>query len=179
MGKRSEFERKPRDFYPTPDKAIAPLLPHLPINTRFVEPCAGDYCLAAFLETHGHKCVAAFDIEPQDPRVSQGNALSWEPSVDIGVESMITNLPWSRPLLHPLIDRLSARLPLWILLDADWLFTQQSAPMSKYLRKIVACGRVKWIPDSKHQAKDNVAWMLFDQTGVHTGQTEFIGRVAQ
>ena len=29
MGKRSDFERIPRDFYPTPYKAVLPLLPHL------------------------------------------------------------------------------------------------------------------------------------------------------
>ena len=30
MGKRSNFERNPRDFYPTPKEAVIPLLPHLP-----------------------------------------------------------------------------------------------------------------------------------------------------
>ena len=30
MGKRSDFERKPRDFYPTPMEAVEPLLEHLP-----------------------------------------------------------------------------------------------------------------------------------------------------
>ena len=29
MGKRSNFERLPRDFYPTPFSAVAPLIPHL------------------------------------------------------------------------------------------------------------------------------------------------------
>jgi len=30
MGKRSNFERKPRDYYQTPFEAVKPLLPHLP-----------------------------------------------------------------------------------------------------------------------------------------------------
>ena len=42
MGKRSDFERKPRDFYPTPREAIEPLIPHLPETGLFAEPCAGD-----------------------------------------------------------------------------------------------------------------------------------------
>jgi len=30
MGKRSDFERVERDFYPTPLDAVKPLIPHLP-----------------------------------------------------------------------------------------------------------------------------------------------------
>ena len=29
MGKRSDFERRPADFYPTPAKAVVPLVPFL------------------------------------------------------------------------------------------------------------------------------------------------------
>ena len=29
MGKRSNFPRVPRDFYPTPFEAVPPLVPHL------------------------------------------------------------------------------------------------------------------------------------------------------
>jgi len=29
MGKRSTFERRPGDFYPTPANAVSPLIPHL------------------------------------------------------------------------------------------------------------------------------------------------------
>ena len=45
MGKRSDFERKPRDFYPTPMEAVEPLLPHLPEGFKFAEPCAGNGAL--------------------------------------------------------------------------------------------------------------------------------------
>ena len=44
MGKRSNFERREADFYPTPRAAVLPLIPHLRgsgIRT-FAEPCAGD-----------------------------------------------------------------------------------------------------------------------------------------
>jgi len=34
MGKRSSFERAPRDFYPTPAEAVTPLLAHLPAACR-------------------------------------------------------------------------------------------------------------------------------------------------
>ena len=41
MGKRSNFERIEKDFYPTPYKAILPLLPHLSKDVWFYEPCCG------------------------------------------------------------------------------------------------------------------------------------------
>ena len=42
MGKRSDFDRIPRDYYPTPKAAVGPLLPHLLPATLFIEPCAGE-----------------------------------------------------------------------------------------------------------------------------------------
>jgi hypothetical protein len=41
MGKRSEFKRLVRDAYDTPAEAVAPLLPWLRPDARFIEPCAG------------------------------------------------------------------------------------------------------------------------------------------
>ena len=40
MGKRSDYERVERDFYPTPWQAVEPLIPHLPKEFVFAEPCA-------------------------------------------------------------------------------------------------------------------------------------------
>ena len=47
MGKRSNFERREADFYPTPRAAVVPLIPYIlgsGIRT-FAEPCAGDGAL--------------------------------------------------------------------------------------------------------------------------------------
>ena len=38
MGKRSNFERVPRDFYPTPIEAVYPLLEHLEEDFLLVTP---------------------------------------------------------------------------------------------------------------------------------------------
>jgi hypothetical protein len=49
MGRRSSFERREGDFYPTPLAAVKPLIPHLRaagIN-RFAEPCCGEGDLAS------------------------------------------------------------------------------------------------------------------------------------
>ena len=72
MGKRSDYERVERDFYPTPWQAVEPLIPHLPKNFAFAEPCAGDGALVRHIETliEGAWCSWASDIEPQTQRYS-------------------------------------------------------------------------------------------------------------
>lgn len=172
MGKRSSFERIERDYYPTPREAVLPLVPHLPPSFSFTEPCAGDGALIDHIEavTRG-SCYWAFDIHPMAEDVEHGDALA----MDIcGTEFIITNPPWDRKILHPLIERLSDLAPTWLLFDADWMHTRQSAPFMPRLRKIVSVGRVKWIPDSKMTGKDNCAWYLFDKPSDEP--TVFVGR---
>ena len=171
MGKRSNFERVERDYYPTPYEAVVPLLEHLMPNTFFVEPCAGDGRLIGHLLEHGHICISACDIEPRRDWIANGDALNAE----IGVaDCFITNPPWDRRILHPLIDHLSAQAPTWLLFDADWMHTKQAAPYMDRLEAIVSVGRVKWIEGSKMTGKDNCCWYLF--TNTPNNHTEFYGR---
>lgn len=163
MGKRSDFERVPRDFYPTPREAVLPLIPHLPQDHFwFDEPCAGNYALVNHIEkeTKG-ECCLAYDIDPQSPFVVKADILTDRIALKSGL--IITNPPWDRKILHPMIELFSDQGPTWLLFDADWLHTKQSAPFLPRLRKIVSVGRVKWIPDSKMTGKDNCAWYLFDK----------------
>lgn len=173
MGKRSNFERKPRDWYPTPREAVQPLLPHLAPATRFIEPCAGDGALCDWLSEAGHRCVFASDIEPRGKDIEQADALevSW-----VAAPTLITNPPWSREVLHKMIAHFSAAAPTWLLFDADWMHTRQAAPYLPWLRKIVSVGRVKWIPDSPFTGKDNCCWHLFDQHS--DAPAVFVGRIA-
>lgn len=172
MGKRSNFERKPRDFYPTPPEAVEPLLPFLSPRTRFVEPCAGNGALVRELQKHGHRCEHALDIEPQHTSVSLGNALAFRTDLTV-----ITNPPWDRKVLHPLISHFAPQAPTWFLFDADWMHTKQSIPFMPLLSKVVSVGRVKWIPDSKMTGKDNCCWYLFDIDHQYSElPTEFFGR---
>jgi hypothetical protein len=175
MGKRSDFKRVERDFYPTPMAAVVPLIPHLPAGASYVEPCAGDGTLVRHLERFEMECLIACDVEPKDGFISQFDALKFQVPIGIGCDYIITNPPWDRKILHPMIEHFSAMRPTWLLFDADWVHTKQSAPFMPYLRKIVSVGRVKWIPDSKMTGKDNCAWYLFDQSS--TGPVQFHGRV--
>jgi hypothetical protein len=176
MGKRSDFVRVERDYYPTPEAAVLPLLPHLPYGSMFIEPCAGDGRLVRHLEKHGMSCSDMFDIEPQHPDVQKFDALgddAWlrltEPSADF----ILTNPPWDRKVFHPMIETFRRAKPTWLLHDANWLFTKQAGPYLPYIRKIVAIGRVKWIEDSKMTGKDDAVWSLHVDT---EDTTEFYGR---
>lgn len=174
MSKRApQFERRERDFYPTPREAVLPLLPHIDRRALFIEPCAGDGTLADCLMDHGRRCMMMSDIAPRRNDIVSVDALT----VDwIAAPMFITNPPWAREVLHPLIERLSGFAPTWLLFDADWMHTRQAAPYLPYCRKIVSVGRVKWIPDSPFTGKDNCAWYLFDQQA--SGGAVFIGREA-
>lgn len=172
MGKRSNFERVERDFYPTPYEAVVPLLDHLPKRTRFIEPCAGDGALVNHLESHGHTCVKATDIEPRQDWIGKRDALTIYSMPNSNC--FITNPPWDRKILHPLITNLSVQAPTWLLFDADWMHTKQAVPYLKNLSMVVSVGRVKWIPGSKMTGKDNCCWYLFVPRKF--GITEFVGR---
>lgn len=172
MGKRSSFERRERDAYDTPLAAVLPLLPHLAEATKFVEPCAGRGDLTRHLESFGHNCVDAWDIEPGEAWIRTADATEARPSHPF--EVFITNPPWTRPILHALIVALSSQAPTWLLYDADWMHTRQASPYLPRLRKIVSVGRVKWIPDSTMTGKDNAAWFLFDRQPI--GTCQFYGR---
>lgn len=179
MGKRSSFERIPRDFYPTPIQAVEPLIDHLPMSFYYVEPCAGDGRLVDHLTTltEGHaECLYMSDIEPRDPRVAEGNALTIDFDDLIPVEYCITNPPWDRKFLHPFLDHWIGICPTWLLFDADWMHTKQAATYMSYCTRVVSVGRVKWIEDSPHTGKDNCCWYLFDADNEDT-TTHFYGRL--
>ncbi len=160
MGKRSDFERNPRDWYQTPLEGVLPLLPHLQKTTKFIEPCAGNGVLIDHLVNNGHTCVGAYDICPQRADVLIGDAITFVLEQDA---VFITNPPWDRKILHPMIENLSNQAPTFLLFDADWVHTKQSKALLPRLRKIISIGRLKWIPESKMTGKDNCAWYLFDK----------------
>lgn len=174
MGKRSEFERLPRDFYPTPIEAVLPLVRHLPKSGLFAEPCAGDGRLVLHIEQLTElKGYWMTDIEPMVDFVGEGDALS---DVIKGCDVCITNPPWNRKILHPLIENLAPQLPTWLLFDSDWMHTKQSVPYMKWCQKVVSIGRVKWIEGSKMTGKDNCCWYLFDAKKITGMTTQFHGR---
>jgi hypothetical protein len=168
MGKRSDFERRKNDAYQTPEPAVVPLIPHLLGIRTFAEPCAGKGKLIKALEAHGLRCTFADDIE------NGFDATIDMKSVEARFDAIITNPPWTREILHQMIVEFQYIAPTWLLFDADWIHTRQSAPFIDQCSHIVSVGRVKWIEDSKFTGKDNVAWHRFHAQ--HTGGPRFVGR---
>jgi hypothetical protein len=166
MGKRSNFERREADFYPTPRAAVVPLIPHLRGIKTFAEPCAGDGALVRHLESFGLRCVYSGDIR------NGQNALALH---HFGApDANITNPPHTRALMHALIEHLQRIAQTWLLLDSDWASTRQAAPFLPRCSDIVAIGRVKWFENSAHTGKDNYSWYRFDAR--HSSGTVFHGR---
>jgi hypothetical protein len=176
MGKRSNFERKPRDYYQTPFEAVKPLLPHLPDDFKFAEPCAGDGALVEHLET---KCVCmwASDIEPQSDGIHESpyDKLGFDELIES--DYVITNPPWDRTILHHMIDFFAPKIETWLLFDADWMHTKQSRKYMTMCKKIVSVGRIKWFGNMT--GKDNCAWYLFgNEYRIPTATpTKFYGRI--
>ena len=171
MGKRSEFPRIPQDAYETPAEAAAPLIERLPPSLRFIEPCAGRGRLIEHLGRAGHALAARYDL-PDDARTMR------YPEAAPGVV-FVTNPPWSRPILHPIIVNLSNQAETWLLLDADWIHTQQAIPFLPRPQAFVSVGRVRWISDSPYDGKDNCVWHLFGRPRADRhAAIHFVGRSA-
>lgn len=146
------------DTYDTPEGAIAPLLPFLKANCVFAEPCAGKGNISDYLESKGYTCGFKGDLEPRREDVDKMDALkNWL----VGYDYIITNPPWTRQILHPMIMHFKDLAPTWLLFDADWMHTRQASKYMLYCSVIISVGRVKWIEGSKHTGKDNCCWYLF------------------
>ncbi len=146
MGRRSNFPRIDKDAYDTPPEAVLPLLPYLSPGTRFIEPCGGKGALTAALQAQGHQCFYTCDIAPRASGIVKRDALDLVGSDVLAADLIITNPPWTRKSLHPLIDHLRQLRPTWLLFDAAWAHTQQAAPFLRFCSAFVTVGRVKWIP---------------------------------
>lgn len=164
MGKRSEFPKIEKDAYMTFDpRAIRPFFDyHKEKRFTYYEPCVGNGDLVSLLS--GFSCVGSSDIEK--------DARSFQYETD--AEYFVTNPPWTRTLLHPIIENLRNQKPTWLLFDSDWLFTAQSRPYMKFCKVIIPVGRLIWIPGTTMTGKDNCAWYLF---GKEESQCIFIPKL--
>lgn len=162
IAKRSDFKRVERDYYRTFDpKAGEALRSFVGDIETALEPFAGAGDLTKqfpninWIQT---------DIEPQACFVTEADAFSWtrEEIEHNEFDAIITNPPWSRPILHKAIEHFAPIIQTWMLLDANWIFTAQATPLiNKYLTDVITIGRMKWIENSTMSGKDDACWMRF------------------
>ena len=142
------------DLFPSHDKRS--------VSQSRYEPCYGQGDLVNQLDAI---CVGYSDIDLGKNAFDLTKEDVWK------AQYIVTNPPWSRNILHPMIEHFIKLKPTWLLFDADWMHTKQAKPYLDYCEIIVSIGRLKWIPDTKMTGKDNCCWYLFDQNPKHN--TEF------
>lgn len=172
MGKRSSFTKIDKDFYSTIDpnavRCLKPLF-HLidPEVHYYAEPCYGSGSLHKLLDSEfgsDLECNFAADLDPPDNHCIARDAFELTAKDIADCDAIITNPPWTRSVLHPMIEHFVtiSEKPVWLLFDADWSQTIQSIDLiEKYCTDILAVGRLKWIPETKMSGKDNASWYRF------------------
>jgi hypothetical protein len=155
--RQSGYERKERDFYPTPAEYIEWLFQHWrPSPDRAIhEPCCGDLAMVGALYANGAINVTFSDI-----------AMGVDYLEDYTERDVIiTNPPYGK--LAPLIVRraieYSFACAFLLPFDRDAagsranLFTREST----FSMKITCNKRVKWIADSASSGMHNYAWFVW------------------
>ncbi len=174
--KRSKFDTNfdliENNFYRTFDpRAVEALNPHLELETWFTEPCFGYGDLVKGLEAKGHVCSFASELIDRPIMREQGYQVTIKDALTLDADDVsnsthiITNPPWERKILHPMIEHFVTLHPTWLLFEADWANTKQAIPYINGLcKKIVSVGRMKWIENSPHGGLKDISWYLFDAT---------------
>lgn len=173
MARRSDFKRVERDYYRTFDPKAGHALRPFVEDVKFaLEPFAGAGDLTAqFPEINWMET----DIEPQSDTVLKRDAFRYSESELNAFDCVISNPPWSRPIMHKAIEHFASIIPTWFLLDANWVWTKQASPyINKYLTDIVTIGRLKWIEGTNMSGKDDCAWFRFSADKKEP--TRFFGR---
>lgn len=169
------YEKKPRDYYPTPRAAVEPLKEFLAQGFSFCEPCAGDGRLVSHLEEiFDAQCFMSLDIEPQVDWIVTGDATELGPEAVEYCELIVTNPPFTWSVLKPMMERWVSLAPTLLLLPADFMHNKRVSPFLSQASWIKSIGRVKWIEDSVGSGVENYAWYMFNKE--HTGPTAFFGR---
>ena len=154
MGKRSSFERIPRDILPTPAGAVPPLIPHLRGVHTFAEPCCGDGALVHHLESFGLRCAYAGDI------ATGQDALALDTYGD--ADAIITNPPLQAPA-HARADRtLRAHLANVAIARRGLGHHQAGRAVHAVVFRHRVVGRVRWIEGTTMSGRQNFAWYRFD-----------------
>ena len=174
MGKRSDFPKVDKDFYATIDpKATEPLIPFIRGKT-YAEPCYGNGDLEDLLMDVAI-CQWRSDIRETVSSSKVMDALSLTKEQLEGIDLIVTNPPFTRTVLMPMLDHFITLKPTWLLLPADLMHNVYFGEAMRRCSKVVSIGRLKWIKDSPHASVDNFCWYFWPQHSIQQ-ETVFKGR---
>lgn len=168
----TNFEKIDHDFYRTFDvRAHIALNDFLKPNITFAEPCTGYGDLIRGLEAFDHKCVYSSElIKRDDPPFYTPDYTHIHDAFDLcathvaNADYIITNPPWTRKVLHPMIEHFVSLKPTILLFEADWAHTKQAIPyLDKWCTDIVSVGRLKWIEGTKGGSLKDCSWYVFNK----------------
>ena len=167
----SRFENRPNNFYATPEEALAPLIPHLPSQAHYIEPCVGDYDLVRAMEKLAPdvRCIGSSDFYPQHahtPGEDATAAVFFFPSyLDDQKKFIITNPPHDRHVVGPLIKNCRWQARTWLLIPADWLMQVWFADHMCFCGLVIPIGRVSWMGNKVNSTK-SYCWARFEKLKV-------------
>lgn len=174
MGKRSNFPKVEKDYYPTIDpRAVEPLVRFIQGST-YAEPCYGDGDLEDLLMDVA-TCKWRSDVRETVGSSKVMDALSLTKPHLAGIDLIITNPPFTRSILMPMLSHFITLKPTWLLLPAGYMHNIYFGDAMRKCSKVVSVGRLKWIKDSKYTSTDDFCWYFWPQWATHE-TTVFRGR---
>ena len=174
MGKRSDFPKVEKDYYPTTDpRAVEPLVPFIRGKT-YAEPCYGNGDLEDLLMDVA-VCKWRSDVRETVGSSKVLDALSLAKGDLDGIDLIVTNPPFTKTVLMPMLAHFITLKPTWLLLPADYAHNVYFGDAMRKCAKMVSVCRLKWIKDSKYTSVDNFCWYFWPQHSTHQ-QTIFVGR---
>ena len=170
MSKRSDFPKVSKDFYPTTDpKAVESLIPFISGKT-YAEPCYGNGDLEDLLMDVA-TCKWRSDVRETVASSKVMDAMSLTKGDLEGIDLIVTNPPFTRAVLMPMLHHFITLKPTWLLLPADYMQNVYFGGAMLRCQKVLSIGRLKWIKGSKHTSVDNFCWYFWPQ---HSEQQETI-----
>ena len=92
-----------------------------------------------------------------------------------GIDLIVTNPPFTRTVLMPMLNHFITLKPTWLLLPAGYMNNVYFGEAMRRCSKVVSIGRLKWIKDSKHSSTDDFCWYFWPQHSIQQ-ETVFKGR---
>jgi len=174
MGKRSDFPKVAKDFYATIDpKATEPLIPFIRGKT-YAEPCYGNGDLEDLLMDVAI-CQWRSDIRETVSSSKVMDAVCLTKDELCGIDLIVTNPPFTRTILMPMLNHFITLKPTWLLLPADLMHNVYFGEAMRRCSKVVSVGRLRWFKETKSLSMESYCWYFWPQHSIQQ-ETVFKGR---